>query len=131
MSDTVSDSESGPQHFFTLLKKFDFTMMVTGSGESQRVRPMTIVQIDDTGTVWFVCSLDAHTRALELDPRAMLVCQSQSVYLVLNGTGRVVRDESKIDELWKDTFKVWFPQGRSSPDLALIAVAPISGEYWD
>ena len=131
MPDTVSEAESAPQHFFTLLKKFDFTMLVSGSGEQQSARPMTIVQIDAEGTVWFVASLDTQTRSLESQPRVMLLCQSQSVYLVLNGTGRLVRDQAKIKELWKDTFKVWFPQGRASPDLVLIAVSPISGEYWD
>jgi len=132
MADITTENESAPQHFFMLLKKFDVVMMLTGSGEAQQARPMTIVQIDSQGTAWFLSSLNAErTRDLEQSPRVRLLCQSMSVYLSLVGRAAVVKDQSKINELWKDSFKVWFPEGRTAPDLALISVTPISGEYWD
>lgn len=132
MARVSTEKQSAPQHFFTLLKKFDVAMLLSNSGRDLRARPMAIVQIDAQGTIWFFSSLDAErTRALEEGAEVGLICQSERVYLSLAGESRIVRDRAKIDELWKETYKVWFPEGRDAPDLALIAVTPVSGEFWD
>lgn len=124
--------KSAPQHFFKLLKKFEVAMMVTGGAEQRSARPMRIAQIDDQGTIWFLSSLDAErTRLLEAEPSTTLLCQSRTVFLSLTGKAQVVKDQARIDELWSAPLEVWFPEGRAAPDLVLIAVSPISGEYWD
>ena len=45
--------------------------------------------------------------------------------------GLVRRDRAKIDEFWKEVYKVWFPKGKEDPELTLVAVEPSEGEYWD
>lgn len=34
-------------------------------------------------------------------------------------------------ELWKESWKVWFPGGKNDPGLILISVQSSAGEYWD
>jgi general stress protein 26 len=43
----------------------------------------------------------------------------------------LVRDPRKVEELWREPFRVWFPMGPSDPTIELIVVTPERGEYWD
>lgn len=107
-------------------------MMLTGSGDEQQAQPMNIVQIDERGTIWFISSLSTErSRQLEQAPQVRLLCHSTSVFLSLAGRAEVVRDHAKFSELWREPFKVWFPDGRRAKDAAVISVSPIAGEYWD
>ena len=55
----------------------------------------------------------------------------QQKYVSVSGTAQLVRDRSKIEELWNPLFKAWFPQGLEDPDLALLKVNVDKAEYWD
>jgi hypothetical protein len=37
----------------------------------------------------------------------------------------------KIEDLWSERMRVYFPIGKDDPDLALIHVHAEAGEYWD
>ena len=132
MAMTIEERSAAPQHFFDLLKQFDFAMLVTREGKNMSARPMQISQIDERGTIWFLSEIDAtRTRTLEFSPRVQLLCQSKTVYLSVAGIATVVHNRTKIDELWKESYRLWFPEGRHSRNLALIAVQPVTGEFWD
>ncbi len=132
MATPITENASALQHLLELLKHFDTTMLVSREGKAFSARPMTILQHDANGTLWFMKAIDAsEARTVEFAPRVHLVCQSTSVYLSITATARVVRDEAKLDSLWKESFKSWLPLGRATPDLALMAVQPLTGEYWD
>ncbi len=49
----------------------------------------------------------------------------------MNGTATVLRDKSLIDQLWSETWRLWFPMGKDDPTLCLLRVDAQSGEYWD
>ncbi len=40
------------------------------------------------------------------------------------GKAVISRDSNKINELWTEGLRPWFPQGKESPDIALIHVIP-------
>ncbi len=42
-----------------------------------------------------------------------------------------MRDRKKIEELWKPEFKMWFPEGKDDPEIALLKVSLEKAEYWD
>lgn len=52
-------------------------------------------------------------------------------YASVSGTGELVRDQQKIEELWKPEFKIWFPKGKDDPEIALLKVNVEKAEYWD
>jgi general stress protein 26 len=52
-------------------------------------------------------------------------------YVSISGTAQLVRDRKKIDELWRPEFKMWFPNGKDDPDVALLRVRTEQAEYWD
>jgi general stress protein 26 len=48
-----------------------------------------------------------------------------------SGTAQVVRDQAKIDELWHDGLKAWFPNGKDDPNISLLKIKMHQAEYWD
>ena len=49
----------------------------------------------------------------------------------MSGTASIVDDRAKIAELWTPMAKAWFPQGVDDPNLALLKLDVVRGEYWD
>jgi general stress protein 26 len=43
----------------------------------------------------------------------------------------LIGDRQKTVDLWRESFRVWFPKGKADPNLELIAVSPERGEYWE
>lgn len=122
------------EHLYKLLKQFGTAMLVThGDEDHLRVRPMAIAQVEDNGQIWFVTSSEtAKAHEIEHDSRVHLVCQDDhSAYLSIGGRARLVNDKVKLDQVWSEVMKVWFPAGKDDPSIALIAVTPEVGEFWD
>ena len=49
----------------------------------------------------------------------------------MTGAAKLVRDRNKIEELWRPEFKMWFPEGKDDPEVALLRISLEKGEYWD
>ena len=49
----------------------------------------------------------------------------------VSGRAEIVRDKAKIQEKWSEPLRAWFPEGKDDPQIALIRVHPVRGEYWD
>ena len=47
------------------------------------------------------------------------------------GVARLVDDRRKVDEVWNEEMRVWFPGGKQDPRLTLLRVDPTQGEFWD
>lgn len=96
-------------------------------------RPMGTSAIDDDGTFWFFTSDD--TTVAE-DAGGDHVCLNYSspaknTYLTVQGKAELVHDKAKMEDLWKDILKAWFPDGLETPGIALIRVTPDEAHYWD
>lgn len=118
--------------FREILTKFDNAMLVTHRpGSEFHGRPMAVAQVEPDGTLWFMTSIDA-PKLVEIgaDPHVLVCMQGGFRFATVNGKVAVVRDRSKIDELWKEAYRVWF-DGKDDPKLVLLRLTPHSGEYWD
>jgi general stress protein 26 len=117
-----------------LIGKFRTAMLVTHAPGSQlRAVPMAVAQVEATGRVWFITARDSgKVHDLEGDGRVQLVfSDDRSNYLTIAGQGSLSTECAKINEVWTEAFKVWFPGGREDPSIALIAVDPERAEFWD
>lgn len=122
------------ERFQELVKEFDTAMLVTRTADDRlEARPMAIVEVEETNDLWFLTS--AETRKVDeilSDPRAQVVCQDErDKYLSVGGTARIVHDRAKVEAVWKEPYKVWFPEGKDDPRIVLINFRPQEGEYWD
>jgi general stress protein 26 len=104
------------------------------SGEPFATRPISVQQIDDDGTLWFLSAIDSHKNAQLLhDPNVQLLFKGSdySDFLSLYGSAVVFRDEQKLEDLWEPILKTWFTEGKQDPRITIIQFTPEHGYYWD
>ncbi|HTA92989.1 MAG TPA: pyridoxamine 5'-phosphate oxidase family protein [Polyangiaceae bacterium] len=124
---------SAEQHFFELLHEFDTATLITRARTTGELhgRPMAVADVGDDGTLWFISGVDS-TKVLEVreDSRALVSLQSSQRFVTMNGHVELVADRAKVDEIWKEAYRVWF-DGQSDPELVLLRFTPFDAEYWD
>lgn len=97
-------------------------------------RPMSVKKVCDQGNFWFLSPGDSDkNQEISNDPRVQLFISNTSNYEFLSvyGKATISRDKEKIDELWSDIAKAWFPEGKDDPRVTVIKVSPEEGFYWD
>jgi len=120
------------KHLNELLDSFDTAMLLTRDGDQNHARPMAVAEIETANTIWFVTSSDSpKVEEIRADSRVSVTFQSERKFVALSGTSAVVRDRARIDALWKEAWKVWFPNGKEDPSIALIRVTVEDAEFWD
>lgn len=119
-----------------LVKDIDFCMLTTvDEGGDLHSRPMSSNgQIDPNGDVWFFTNVSSHkVSEIAKLPKVNIsfADPDNQRYVSVSGNAQLVRDQKKIEELWKPEFKIWFPEGKDDPQIALLRVKPEKAEYWD
>lgn len=117
-----------------LLKDFDTALLVTHGNETPfHARPMVIAEVEPNCGLWFFTGRSsAKVREIENDQRVLIVCQDEmSRYLALHAAAKLIFDRNKASQLWKETYRTWFPGGVQDPDLVLIRAEPVFAEYWE
>ena len=116
-----------------LLADFDAAMLVTRAPDGQlRSRPMAVADVEPGGALWFLT--ERHSDKMEelaRDNHVNVALQSKLKFVSLSGTARVLIDRERIEQLWNDSWKPWFPGGKDDPKLVLLEVQGDRGEYWD
>ncbi len=120
-------------HLYDLLKDFDTAMVVTcGSDGVMHARPMGVAELTAGGDAFFVTKVNSpKAMQIQVDPAVTLSFQSARQFASVSGTATVVRDPALVERLWKESWKVWFPQGKTDPEIAMIQFDAKEGEYWD
>ncbi len=120
-------------HFFELLHEFDIATLVTRARSTGELhgRPMAVADVDGDGTLWFITNVDS-PKVLEVrdDSRAMVSLQNDKQFVTMNGHLELVADRAKVDEIWREPYRVWF-ESEQDPELVLLKFTPFDGEYWD
>ncbi len=111
-----------------------FFCTAVSTGGSGGTRPMSVQEVDDAGTLWYLMASDSHTVAEiaeHASVRLFFQGSEHSGFLTLTGTAATSRDKKKIKALWKPILKTWFTGGVDDPRITVVAVAPSGGYYWD
>lgn len=131
----MEQNDAAREKLWSMIKKHRFAMMTTQEGADRlRSRPMTTIERDFDGSLWFFAKADsAAVSALGAHPQ---VCLSYSdpgafEFVAVAGPAEIVTDVGKKRELWKPAVQAWFPEGAESPDNVLVKVLPDHAEYWD
>jgi general stress protein 26 len=119
-----------------LVKDIDFCMLTTVDERGDlHSRPMSSNgDIDPNGDIWFFTNASSHkVSEIEKLPKVNVsfADPDDQRYISVSGTAQLVRDRAKIDELWRPEFKMWFPEGKEDPEVALLRVTLEKAEYWD
>ena len=93
---------------------------------------MAIIKHERGGTLYFVSrSEDGKLEEILGSSSVAVTMQSESRYLSISGTARIVSDQLLADELWSESMRIWFPEGASDQNLTIIHVEPCYAEFWD
>jgi len=120
----------------SMIKDIDIAMFTTVSKSGYPVsRPLSTQKVDFDGELlWFFTRGDSPKIAeLRKSSRVNVAYASASrnTYVSVTGDAEVMRDQAKINELWSDALKAFFPNGPDDPKLKLIRVRVATAEYWD
>ena len=136
MTATAQTRENDLQKVRELIKEIDFCMLTTvdESGDLHS-RPMSSNgDVDENGDIWFFTSASSH-KVTEIGKlpkvNVSFADPDDQRYVSISGTAQLSRDQAKIDELWRPEFKIWFPEGKDDPEIALLRVSLEKAEYWD
>jgi general stress protein 26 len=125
----------GAKKLYELIKDVKVAMMTTVEPDgSLHSRPMYSHTIDESGDIWFFTrERSPKVGELSKDSQVNLAYSepSDQTYVSIAGKAEIVREQSKVKELWSEGLRTWFPKGSDDPDIALIRVHPSGGEYWD
>lgn len=119
-----------------MVKDIDFCMLTTiDENGDLHSRPMSVNgEIDPNGDIWFFTGISSHKVSdIENSPKVNVsfADPKNQKYVSVTGLAELVRDRRKIEELWKPEFKMWFPEGKDDPEIALLRIALEKAEYWD
>jgi general stress protein 26 len=109
-------------------------VMLLSHGENHAIdgRPMSVVQQDDDGTIYLVTSVDSKkVDELSKQSKGSLSIANGDAFALIYADIRVSQDRGLIDELWRDSWKIWFPDGKADTTIALLVAHPIEATYWE
>lgn len=122
----------GRKNLFDVVDDFDVAMLVTHTANAVHARPMAIARLDYGLDVYLVT--DIHSLKIDeigANANALLTFQSSKRFASVYGQVTVMSDRALIGQLWKEGWKVWFPEGKSDPAIAVLRFAADKGEFWD
>jgi general stress protein 26 len=132
MAHILSDAEK-LEKLHDVLGGFETAMLVTRTPEGVlRSRPLSLARKRGDDRLYFSTAAETEKVAeLEGDPHVNVAMQSRTRFASVSGRARLSRDRALIDELWSEGWKIWFPQGKDDPTLAIVIVEPEEATYWD
>ena len=114
--------------------KICFFCTESSTGQTKGARPMSILQVDENGALWFVSPKGSDkNEEIVSNPSVRLYfhgsAHSDLMYLI--GEAFLHEDRSKLKEIWNPFLKTWFTEGQDDPRITIIKVQPREGYYWD
>jgi len=117
-----------------LVEAIRFAMLTTEEADGTlRSRPMSTLQMDAQGNLWFFTALDSPKVEEAQQHHQVNLSYARSDkqdFLSVSGTCEIVRDKEKMRALWTPWIKPWFPNGLDDPNLVLLKVRMTEAEYW-
>lgn len=123
------------EKLYEMIKDLRIAMMTTIDTDGEmHSRPMYAQDADEHGDLWFFTQIQSpKITEISRDNEVNLAYSNpdKQSYVSIFGTAEIVRDKAKIKEMWSEPLRAWFPDGQDDPQIALIRVHPLKGEYWD
>ena len=126
------DTKDGKSNLYEVVSDFDVAMLVTHTANSMHARPMAIASLDDGMGAYLVTDINSiKVDEISVNPQAILTFQSARKFASVRGELTISSDRQLIEKHWKEAWKLWFPAGKSDPNIALLKFTAHEGEYWD
>jgi general stress protein 26 len=116
-----------------ILSHFDTAMLVTHDEDGGiRARPLTVADHDADGSLWFfTASESGKTLEIRRDASVAVVMQDERRFVSVSGVARLDSSHERLKQLWRESFRPWFPGGPDDRSAIAVHVEPIAAEIWD
>jgi general stress protein 26 len=121
--------------------KIDFTMLTTRTDNGQlATRPMSNNgEVEYNGDSFYFSWDTARTVSdIAVDPQVALSFQGSTgllgkppVFVAVQATARIVRDQAAFAEHWSTDLERWFPDGINTSGMVMIHIQADRINYWD
>ena len=123
------------ERLWDLIKDSPVAMLITVEEDgSMRSRPMTTVQKEFSGRLWFFApTMSDAVRAIE-ENASVCVAYANTAdadFVSISGHASIVTDAAIKQKLWSPMVQAWFPEGAEASTVSLIKVYADHAEYWD
>ncbi len=128
MSDATED------HVWEMIEEIGIGMLTTWTGTRLRARPMATYPDPAEDCVWFLTDKrGGKDEEITENPKVCVAFAKQKSqdYVSLSGRAEIVRDQSKIEDLWNQYAQTFWPDGPGDPNIVLIRLTPTEAEYWE
>ena len=120
---------------FEKIKEVRMAMLTTTDEHgSLHSRPMATIEPGKEEALYFLTDANsAKVYEVKKDSQVNLSYSDagSNVYVSVSGKANAYRDQSKIDELWSEPMRGWFPGGKDDPNINILKVTIDKAEYWD
>jgi general stress protein 26 len=125
-------AQTNKSKIYDLIDDIKIAMLTTVDGRGGlHTRPMANQKAERSGSIWFFTDKDGSVASnISANPKLTLGYAASGAYVSVTGKGEMIDDRRKIDELWSEDVKAWFPKGKTDPNLTLLRVTPDDGEFW-
>eukprot|EP01119_Soliformovum_irregulare_P004029 TRINITY_DN1503_c0_g1_i1.p1 TRINITY_DN1503_c0_g1~~TRINITY_DN1503_c0_g1_i1.p1 ORF type:complete len:176 (-),score=58.75 TRINITY_DN1503_c0_g1_i1:98-625(-) len=131
-SQTPTNDPQAREHLYKLVNDFRQGLLITRGEHGLRSRPMAFKKATDSDGIWmFSDDRSPKNKEILANSEVNISCQSQDKWISVSGTATILKDRAKVEELFTEDDKLWFPDGKQSPNLTLIHVRPSAAEIWD
>lgn len=117
------------------LKDFSVALLTTLTRDGyMHARPMMTQEREPDADLWFVSALHSEKIAeMREHPKAGVIYfrDRDNAYVSLTGDVEVVQDKDFLRKHWKESWRIWFPEGPEQSDLCMIKVRAREAEYWE
>ena len=116
-----------------LLDGIRFTMFTTQVDGRLRGRPLTTLEVDPAGSIWFFIDRDSEVAGeVRANPTVGLAYNDDGSarYVSVSGTASLRDDRARVEELWNPLINAWF-DGKDDPSIQPLEVRIDAAEYWD
>jgi general stress protein 26 len=120
-------------NLYDLVSDFDVAMLVTHRGARLHARPMTIAHLEkDMHIAYLVADIKSiKVDEISANPYVLLTFQDARRFASISGELVVEPDRALIEKMWKETWAIWFPKGKTDPSITLLKFTSYEGEFWD
>lgn len=119
-----------------LIEGIDYALLTTrgADGEPLHARPMAYREVENDGDLWFFTNKDSRkVEELSADPRVLVnfADPKKQCFVSLTGCAEVVAERSKVEAMWSEIYRPWFPKGAEDENVVLLKIRAERAEYWD
>jgi len=130
---TRNDAETRDK-IWEMIKDIRIAQLITQDDLGRlHARPMAAIKREGD-ILWFMTRDDSGKIAeIRKHPQVLLSYSEpkDQQYVSVRGPATIFDSREKIEELWSEAARVWFPKGPSDPAITLIRIEAESAEYWD